>query len=409
MPGTRKVDPVTEARGRPLSDSVLELLWREGQASRADIARKTGLSRSTVSDIVSGLLASGLVVEAGDGPSRGGRRPILLRFQDQEHVILGIEMGASHLTVVLTDLRGRVLGSTEVAHPVRTDPEGTAERMIALARSCLSECDGCARRLLGVGVAAPCPVDPREPDRLSDVVMPAWRGFKLTECLASAFGVPIFLDNDANLGALAEHWWGAGREWDDFTYVKLGTGVGAGHLIRGEIYRGSSGVTGEIGHLSLDPNGPPCVCGNRGCLATFIGSAALVERARALLPEYPRSLLAGDEVDIDAIEDAALADDPLAMRVVREAADHLGSAIAGVLNLLNPSAVILGGGLSRVGDRLVVPVREAVISRTLVSSVAAAQIRVTELGPRAVALGAATQVLARALSDPSLFPGMAGR
>jgi predicted NBD/HSP70 family sugar kinase len=227
------------------------------------------------------------------------------------------------------------------------------------------------------------------------------------EVLEARFGVPVFLDNDANLGALAERWWGAGQGTDDFTYVKISTGIGAGHMINGAVYRGATGYAGEIGHISVDPDGDACVCGNRGCLGTLVGSQALVERAVALRPEYPESALGEGDLSIDDLEDAALEGDPLGLRVVREAADHLGLAIAEVLNLMNPSAVIVGGNLARLGEHLLVPLREAVLPRTLVSSVAASEIRTSDLGPRAVAIGAATLALHRALQDPSLFPKVA--
>jgi predicted NBD/HSP70 family sugar kinase len=162
------------------------------------------------------------------------------------------------------------------------------------------------------------------------------------------------------------------------------------------------GLAGEIGHVAIDPNGEPCICGLRGCLATFVGTKHLVERARALLAEHHESLLTGDELSITAIEDAALAGDPLARQVTREAAEHLGIAVAGLLNLLNPTMVIVGGGLTRVGDLLLEPLGEMVRRRTLISS-AAATIRASALGPQSVAVGAATLVLDAALTNPRLF------
>lgn len=387
-----------------MADLVLEFIWQERQVSRADVARRLDISRSTVSEIVSGLLETGLVAEGADGPSRGGRRPILLEFQDDAYVILGVELGATHAAVALTDLRGRVLAWENRDHPVRTDPEGTIALAMELMDACLAREDG-HDRLLGIGVAVPSPVDPREPDRLSNVVLPAWQGYNGMEVVRTRYGVPMFVDNDANLGAVAEQWWGGGRGIDDFTYIKVATGVGAGYVIRGQVYGGATSVAGEIGHLAVDPEGEPCICGNRGCLATLVGTPALVNRTRELLHRYPDSCLAYEDITITAIEDAALADDPLALEVVREAAHNLGIAVAGVLNLMNPAAVILGGGLARLGDRLLLPLREAVVSRTLVSSVAATAIRISELGPRAIALGAATRVLDGALSDPRLFPG----
>lgn len=392
------------ARGRPLSDTVLELIWLQEKMSRAEIARRTGLSRSTVSDIVSNLLETGLIAEVGDGPSRGGRRPIMLAFQDDAFVILGVDMGASHVSVGLTDLRGRILAWEHRDHPVRSDPDGTGALIVQLSDACLRQWGGTRKHLLGIGVAVPSPVDPRNPETLSDIALPAWKGRSGLEGLKAEYEAPVFIDNDANLGALAERWWGAGRGIDDFAYIKLATGIGAGYMIRGEIYRGASGVAGEIGHVTIDGNGPICNCGNRGCLGTFIGSEELLAQAEALLGDFPDSPLAGGDVTIRAIEDAALANDPLALHVTERAAHRLGVAIADVLNLMNPSAVILGGSLSRLGDVLVVPLRETAVRRTFANSVAAVDIRTSELGPRSIAVGAATLVLDEALKNPRLFP-----
>ncbi len=396
----------------PLPDELLRLVWWEKRISRAEIARRADLARSTVSEIIGLLVTTGLVAEIGPGPSNGGRRPIVLEFQDEARSILGVEIGATHVAVALTDLRGHVLAWEDRRHPVRDDPEGTRELVAEFCRGCLDSArKRGSRRLIGIGVAVPSPVDPRHPERLSEIVLPRWEGLsRLDEALAR-FNVPLFVDNDANLGALAEHSWGAGRGIDDFAYVKLGTGVGSGHIIGGEIYRGATGVSGEIGHLAIDPHGEPCICGLRGCLATLVGSQAIEARARALLEEHPRSTLSGTNPTVSTIEDAALTGDPLALALVQEIAGHLGIALAGLLNLMNPSMVILGGGLARLGELLLAPIRETVERRTLVSSLAAAEIRTSELGPRAVAIGAATLVLRAALADPRLFtpPGRKAR
>jgi glucokinase-like ROK family protein len=384
---------------RPSLDGVLQLLWRERRLSRADIARTTGLSRSTVSEIVSELLKTRLVAEVGDGPSRGGRRPVVLQFQDDAYAILGIDLGAAHVSAALTNLRGQVVAWEHRSHPVRTDPEGSTAVMKELSGLCLHQWKLGTDRLVGIGIAVPSPVDPRDPDHVSEVVLPAWEGHAVGEPLHRHFGVPVFVDNDANLAALAEHWWGAGRGIDDFTYVKVATGVGAGHIIRGQVFRGAHGIAGEIGHLAVDPQGDPCICGLRGCLATRVGSRALVARASALLPGHPESPLAGREVTIAAIEDAALVGDPLALRVVAEAADYLGIAVAGMLNLMNPARVIIGGGLARLGELLLSPLRRSIGSRTLLSSIVPTEVVIGELGGRAVAVGAATLVLQTALAD----------
>jgi predicted NBD/HSP70 family sugar kinase len=397
--GVRRIHP---DRPRPLADAVLRLIWDEQRLSRAEIAHRAQLSRSTVSEIVAELLPTGLIAEVGTGVSRGGRRPIILEFRDDAARILGVEMGAAHVGVAVTDLRGRVLAWHERPHPVRTDPTGTRALVGELCNAALAGTAADAP-LVGIGVAVPSPIDPCEPGRLSQVVLPEWKGRLGLDDLAARLGVPLFVDNDANLGALAEHWWGAGRGIDDFAYVKIATGVGCGYVIGGEIYRGSTGVAGEIGHLAIAPQGKPCVCGLRGCLVTEVGSRGLTERARELLPEFPDSLLADEEITSAALERAALASDVLAIRVVTTAAGHLGVALAGLVNLMNPAMVVLGGEFAGLGEVLLEPVRETVRGRTLVSQVAAVELRTSELGPRAVAIGAATLVLKEALDGGRLI------
>jgi predicted NBD/HSP70 family sugar kinase len=382
------------------------MIWEKRAMSRAEIARDAGLSRSTVSELVGEILPTGLVAEMGEGPSRGGRRPIVLEFQDDACVILGVEMGGAHVSAALTDLRGRVLAWESRDHPVRSDPPGTRALVAELCRTCLASSRGAGRPLVGLGVAVPSPVDPTRPDRLSPVVLPAWNERLGLDDLAEELGVPLLVDNDANLGALAESWWGLGRSTENLAYIKVATGVGSGHIIDGEIYRGATGVAGEIGHMAIDPQGGPCICGLRGCLVTLVGGRALEARTRELLPQHPDSVLADKDFQVQDIEGAALDGDHLALLVVREAAEHLGTAIAGMMNLMNPAVVVLGGDLAGLGQQLLIPLRERVHNRTLVSSVAAAEILVSELGPRSVAVGAATLVLKSALDDSRLFPAV---
>ncbi len=399
-----------EAPGtRPNVADVLQLVWRERQISRAEIARRKGLSRSTVSLIVEELLARGLVREGGAGESRGGRRPIVLQFEDDAAVILGVDLGATHVAVALTNLRGAVLAWEHRMHAVREDPAGALALVNELAERCLAAWGGRRALLLGAGVSVPSPVDPARPDFLNEVVLPRWKGVSVTQELRRRFRIPVEVDNDANLGALAEHWWGAGRGVDHVAYVKLATGIGAGFFIDGKIYRGANGTAGEIGHITVDPGGEPCGCGLRGCLVTRVGSPALVRRARELLGTRRDGALGGRKLDVTAVEDAALAGDPVARQVIREAAEHLGVAVAGLMNLLNPTVVILGGGLVRVGELLLGPLRETVHARTLVTSVQGARIVASPLGARSIAIGAATLLLQRALSDPRYFPAAAAR
>lgn len=394
---------VREARGRPLTHAILELVWHNDGVTRADIARSTGLARSTVSEIVAELLETGLVVESGDAPSGGGRRAIMLSFATDARTILGVDIGASHVGVVLTDLRGRVLHWAVEPCDVRDAPDVTVETVRRLTEVARSTEAADRAPLLGLGVGMPAPIDASVPARPAPTVLPAWEGHHGLHDLAEHLGVPMELENDANLGALAELWWGNPDAVTDFTFVKVATGVGAGLIVRDEILRGAAGVAGEIGHVTIDPAGEPCVCGNRGCLTTFVGTQALLRRVRELRPEYPGSALVEGEMTLERLVTATLADDPLALAVVREAGHHLGDAIAGLVNLMNPEEVVLGGGLTRVGDRLLDPIRQEIARRTLVHSARTTRIRASTLGERDVALGAATLVIASALQRPDRY------
>lgn len=394
----------SEGGASPLSDLLLRLIWQQRRVSRADLARRADISRSTVSDLVKDLLRTGLVAEVGAGRSRGGRRPIVLEFQDEAFGILGVDIGAAHVAVALTDLRGQVLAWKHARHDVRSDPEGTRRIIAELSDGCLARWGGGTGRLVGVGIAVPSPVNPAQPGVLSEVVLPAWRGRDWLDDLQVRYGVPVLVDNDANLGALAERWWGAGLGVDDFVYIKVATGIGAGQIVGGEIYRGATGIAGEVGHLVIDPLGPKCPCGLDGCLTTFVGSRALIDRAVALVEKHPESALAGSDPTVESIADAAVAGDPLARQIVHEAAEHLGIAVAGIVSMLNPAMVIVGGGLARVGDLLLDPLRDMIGRRSLITSVAGTQVRASDLGEHATAQGAATIVLQAALDDPRLFP-----
>ena len=398
--GKRHADPW---QARTLTDSVFRLIWREHHISRAEIAQSIGLSRSTVTEIIKDLLKTGFVDEVGIGLSRGGRRPIVLEFQSQAGVILGVDIGATHVAVALTDLQGSILAWQERDHPVRTDPEGTWALVIELCDACMRESGGESIPLLGIGVAVPSPVDPLHTEWISEVVLPGWHGRGEWEQLQQRYGVPVYVDNDANLGALAEHKLGAGRGVENLVYIKLAHGVGAGYILRGEIYRGATGVAGEMGHLPIDPAGEPCVCGLRGCLVTRVGAEAMEAHAAALINDHPDSRLKGVELTVSAIEDAALVGDELALKLVREAADYLGIAITGWTNLMNPDVVILGGSMVRLGNLILDPIREKVKNCTLVQSVSKCEISMTELGQQAVAIGAATLALEEVFDTPTFY------
>lgn len=383
---------------------LLRLLWRARQTSRADLARETGLSRSTISAIVADLLESGLVEETHAGVSSGGRKPIVLTFADEAHVLVGVDMGATHVGVVVTNLRAQVKGWTARSFPVRTKPRGALELIRELIDEALVQAQVPKAKVLGIGVGVPSPVHPDRPGQLLPLILPKWSEVDLLAELQGMYGLPVFVDNDANLGALAEAWWGEGRHANNLAFIKVAYGVGSGLIIDGRIHRGQDGTAGEIGHTSLDPNGPPCVCGLRGCINTLIGTQRVLEMVVERAPRFPHSgLAARKRPALEHLVAAAKERDPLALEVMAHVGKVLGTAIANLLNLLAPEVVVLGGGLTEAGDALLLPIQATVRATSLARPGAQTPIQVSTLGVQGIALGAATLALEAALDDPRLF------
>lgn len=384
---------------------LTNLVWHHRQGiSRTDLARLSGLAVSTVSTIVNDLLALDLVATDHMAPSRAGRPPAVLRFNDTRDHIVGVEMGASHVTVALCDLRANVAWHQSHDFDVPGDPPGTM-RLIGQLIDQARRHPSASGSLLGVGVAVPCPVDSITPGRLSPRILPKWAEVHFAAELNHRTGARAFMDNDANCGALAEAFIGSGRGISDFTYIKVATGVGAGHIVAGAPYRGFSGIAGEIGHTRVDPHGRRCRCGLNGCLETEVGSQSIVDKAIAALGAGRESALASVKpLGLEAIVAAARAGDPLAVELIAEAGGHLGVAIANLINLMNPARVVLGGRLATAGELLLAPLRKSLLERALWTSIERSDVVISALGSEHIAVGGALLVLRAALADLGLFP-----
>ncbi|MGF1508416.1 MAG: ROK family transcriptional regulator [Myxococcota bacterium] len=383
--------------------TVLREIWREDAVSRAEVARVTGFSRSTVSAIVGELIDYGLVRETRPGASRGGRRPIMLELQANARVMVGVEIGGGHVSCALVNLRGETLHHRSQIFPTREDPKGTqvlVERMIDEA---LSSMGHDLPPLLGIGLALPSPVQAGS-SRILPLVMPAWEGVEIDEAIVHRYRVPVVAENDANAGIRAEARWGAARGVANAAFVKVATGIGCGFLLDDRFFSGHRGFAGELGHMSIDSAGPPCICGLNGCLNVMIGTPPLLERCRIRRARYPDSIIWQQELTVAHLVEAAKLRDPLACEVVAYAGSTLGIGIANVLNLLNLEKVVLGGRLTEAGDYLLNPLRDSLAQRALSPAVSETTVVLSELD-HGVSLGAACLVLEAALegSQISLF------
>jgi predicted NBD/HSP70 family sugar kinase len=369
-------------------ERVIGALRELGAVSRAELVRHTGLSRATVSSVLSELLESGLVLESeapADAPRAGqtGRPPALLRLDRTAGVAIGIDFGKRHLRVAVGDLGHRVLAErrTEMDsdHPASEGIEVAA----GLVDEVLEEARADRSAVAGVGMGLPGPVHQISGELGSSTILPGWVGVRAQEAMSERLGLEVHVDNDANLGALGEWMWGAARDSSNVAYLKLSTGIGAGLILDGHPFRGAGGTAGEIGHTIVDPNGAVCRCGNRGCLETIVGAPALLELLRPTL---------GD-VGLPEVLERAEEGDPVCRRVIADAGAVVGAAAATLCNLFNPECIVVGGDLGAAGELLLAPLRDAV-GRASIQS-AAADVRVVSgvLGARAEVLGAIALVL----------------
>lgn len=375
-------------------ERVVRAVRAAGSLTQAEIARSTGLSAATVSNIVRELGEWGTVEVRTT--SVGGRRARSVSLAGAAGVVVGVDFGHAHLRVAVGDLAHRVLAEDAEPFDVDSSAEQGLDRAQHLVGRLLRAAGAEDRRVLGIGLGVPGPIDVETGALGSTAILPGWRGTRPREELAARTGLPVCVDNDANLGALGEHVWGSGQGAADLAYIKVASGVGAGLVINGELYRGPGGTAGEIGHITLDEAGPVCRCGNRGCLETFAA-------ARYVLPLLRDSH--GPELTMPRVVRLARDGDPGCRRVIADVGRHIGSGVAHLCNLLNPGRVVLGGDLADAGELALGPIRDSVGRYAIPSAARQLSVVAGALGGRAEVLGALALVL-REMGDGALLePG----
>jgi glucokinase-like ROK family protein len=382
---------------------LLDLVrFTPGGISRADLARRMGLTRAAVTSIVNDLMAEKLVREAENGHAAGGRRPILLEINPKRGYLVGIDMGATHLGMVITDFSAHILSDMEIPFDVTLGPQKSLEIMNEHMQKCLSEVGITKKEMVAVGLGVPGPVAVDTGSVSAPPIMPGWDDYPIRDHLKDIWGVPIALGNDAEYGALGEWAYGAARGVRNLVYIKIGTGVGAGLLLDGHIYRGATGSAGEIGHITIKENGPRCSCGSYGCLEALAGGHAIALKAREAIESGRRTQLLSIDKKLLSAKDVALAarlGDLVAQQIVTEVGGYLGIAVANLINLVNPDMIVIGGAVSQMGDMLLEPIRKLVRERSLRFSAQNVRITTAVLGRRSSSMGAIVQVLNTVLDE----------
>lgn len=318
--------------------------------------------------------------------------------------VAGVDIGGTKILTVIADSEGRGLAEHRMPTPSDEGPQATVEAVVASLNTALAQANIQRQALSGIGLAAAGALDLVHGIVTTSPNLPLWHNVPLAQMVQERLGVPCFLENDASAAALGECVFGAGRNYQHMIFLTVSTGVGGGIIIDRKLYRGASGSAGEIGHMIIEANGPPCKCGSKGCLEALISGWALAQQAQELLRAGGAPVLAeilgGRPPSAIEIQQAALAGDTDALGIIQGAGFYLGIALVNLVNIFNPQLIIIGGGLSNMGEMLLGPARQLVHERAFALPAETVRIEVAQLGERAGALGAIVGVWDRLLVAP---------
>ncbi len=367
------------------------MLRDRGPLSRVDLAEQAGVSRTTIAAEIAKLEQLGLVGSAGRGQSRGGRPSGQVELA-AELGFLGIDIGSTSIDVAITNARLEILHQISAACDIKTGPHevlSQVEDIVAKLRAQLPH-----QRLVAAGVGVPGPVDFDRGIPVSPPIMPGWDRYPVRDSLAGALGMSVVLDNDVNVMAMGEMHAGVARRVDSFLFVKIGTGIGCGIVVHGELYRGVDGCAGDIGHIRAEDNGPVCACGNVACLEAFFGGAALARDGLAAAKSGASVVLeqmwtSRGEITAADVAEAAARGDAVSTALIRTGGRRLGEVLASLVSFFNPGMLVIGGQVASVGHELLAEIRTGVYRRSLPLATGSLPIVHSELGGAAGVVGAA--------------------
>lgn len=384
---------------------ILRIVRDRGPISRAEIAKLTGLNPATVSSNVGNLMERGVVRELGIGASSGGRKPMLIELNPEAYYVIGVDMGTSDVSTGITDLDGRIQCKRTLPFGGMSRPQDILAIMKRSIRETIDASGISHDKLLGIGIGVHGLVDP---DMGVSLFAPAfqWENLQIAEPFAAEFDLPVLIDNDVRAMALGEKWFGQAMRVSNFFFLNIGTGVGSGIYVNGELLKGAHFGAGEIGHIQVVEGGERCFCGKCGCLSTLASGPAIEKRAKQAIEAGESTLLSemcGNEpamITGEMIHQAAVQGDPFSCKLLDETGRWIGGALSLVVNLLNPEMVVVGGGVSNGGDYIFQGMKEVVNERAMKNNVQKVLIQPTGLGDDCGIIGAATLILRNLFSNP---------
>ena len=370
--------------------------------SRTDLADQMGLTRAAVTLIVTDLLDNGVILEAESRATPNGRPPVVLEINPKRGLVAAVDMGSTHVNIALADFSAKIVEEISLPFDIKQGPQVCLAEVRRILQELLDRYGISISQIMAVGIGVPGPVIKDAGMVVSPPIMPGWDGYPIRKTLEKEWGCPVSLNHDAELGALGEWAYGAGRGEKNLAFIKVGSGVGAGLIINQQIYGGTTGSAGEIGHITIDENGPLCTCGNHGCMEAFAGGNAIALQARKIVESGKRTLLSNipmENLTAQEVAESARRGDLPSQEIIMRAGTFIGIAIAGLVNLFNPGAVIIGGGVAQAGDLLTTSIRQAVRERSLHASEQSVHITTAMLGQRSSLIGATVQAINIAIHD----------
>lgn len=338
--------------------------------SRARLNETLDASRGKISAEVARLIERGLLAEEGLAEPAGGRPSSLVGIPRSAGFIAAVDIGASSIDVALTTLDSEMVAHRDEPADVRFGPRPVLDRVKELLSGLLAEQAAGSHDVLAIGIGVPGPVEQASGLLTAPPIMPGWDRFPIRDAFAGEYAAPVFVDNDVNIMALGEHWGGVSQGVDNTIFVKIGTGIGSGIMIGGRIHRGTQGCAGDFGHICVDPNGPVCSCGNLGCLEAMAAAPAIVQQAEECARQGDSQVLAKildekGELTANDVGEAARLSDYCAISIIRRSGSLIGQTLAAAVNVLNPSMIVIGGGVSHIGHTLLAEIRSSVYQRSL--------------------------------------------
>lgn len=371
---------------------VFHTIKNKGPVSRAQIAKETGLNKATVSTMVSELIKESFVQEIGSGQSSGGRKPVMLYFNHHAGYSIGIDLGVNYVLGILTDLSGNIIEKTNSKLNTTNINDVTAQ-IFSVIETLIIKTPESRYGVIGIGVGVPGQVDPHQSIQFAPNLK--WKNVNLKKMIEDRFSIPAYIENEANAGAYGEQLHGAGKNIANQVYISIGIGIGTGIIINNQMYKGSSGISGEMGHFTIDSYGRKCSCGNRGCWELYASESALLN-----LAEQQKSL--GENVELNYIYEEAQNGNPEVLQLLNILGENIGIGIINIINTFNPEVVVIGNRMAQFKNWLANPIERILDERLSIYHKTNTDIRFSALNNFSTALGATSIAITNFFSEKKI-------